>query len=145
MENNPQPIPVSSAREIKNYSIAWFAHNSVATDEIYLIDKVQQKIWLYVMNHPAKDVTTMIRRRYEADKNKPWMQQRIGGELFTIMDNQDVPLHWAKVIGHSNSAKEITRKMYEARLLQAELRVKICQNPAQWVNDETAAKYFGDI
>ena len=145
MEHNPRPIPVSSAKEIKTYSIVWFGHNSVDCDEVYLVDKAAKKIWLYLMNHPAKDVTAMIKRRYEADKGKPLLKQRIGSELFTIVENHDTPLRWVKVIGHSGSAKEITRMMYEIRLLQAELRVRICKNPAVWTDDETAAKYFSDI
>ena len=145
MENQPKPLPVSLIREVKNYSIVWFGHSTIATSDFFLVDKVNRKIWMYQMNHPAKDVTGQMTRRHETDKDKDWTKQRIGIYLYKLMVNQDVPLRYVKVIEHSDSAIEITAKIHEARLLQAELFVKICKSPTLWATDEAAAAHFGSI
>ena len=145
MENKPQALPISRIQEVKNYSIVWFDHQTVALGDVYLVDKRQKKIWLYQMNREAKDVTSRIMRRYHTDKDKSLLQQRIIIELYRLMMDQDVLLHWVKIIFHSDSAKEISAKLYEARLLQAEAWVRICRDPVTWSTDEEASKHFGTI
>ena len=145
MEKIPNALPISSIQDIKNYSIVWFGHQNIAIGDVFLVDKINQKIWLYTMKHPAQNVTLRIMKRYQTDKDKPLLQQRIIIELYRLMANQDIPLHWLKVIGHSDSAKEITNMLYEVRVLQAEAWVRMCKNPVVWQTDEEASKHFDSI
>ena len=145
MKNNPEPLPISIFPKVKNYSIVCLDNQNIAVGEVYLVDKVHQKIWLYKMKHPAKDVTSAICRRYQKDKDKSLFQQRIIIELYKLMTNMDDILYWTKVIVHSDSAKEILSKLYKVRLLQAEAWVKSCKKPVTWNSDEDAAKYFSFV
>ena len=145
MENKPKALTISNIQEVKKYSIAWFDHQTIAYGDVYLVDKVRKKIWLYQMNREAKDVTSRIGRRYHTDKDKPMLQQRIAIELYRLMMNENVPLHWVKVIEHSESAKEISAKLVEARLLQAEAWLRHCQKPVVWNTEKEAEENFGSI
>ena len=54
-------------------------------------------------------------------------------------------MHHFKVIAHSDSAKEITEKVYEARILQAELFLRVCKSHSTWATDELYAENFDSI
>ena len=132
--------------EVKTYSIAVFNINdNIASGETYLVDKKARKIWMFRMCHPAKDVTATVQKKYFTDIHKEWKYRRISGELYKLMDNQDDTLGFLKVIEHSDSAKEITERIYDVRALQAELQLKVCRNHLHWSTEETAAEHFGSL
>lgn len=146
MENNPNPLPIENVREVKTYSLVYFKIcDSIASGQTFLVDKQNRKIWMFQMGHPAQDVTNRIQRRYLTDRNKSLMKRRIGYELYVLMDNQDEKLYFTKVLHHSESAKEITERLYEIRTLHAELQLRICKNHAHWATEEAAAEHFKDI
>lgn len=146
MENNPNPLPIQNVREVKTYSLVCFnICDSIASDQTFLVDKQNRKIWMFQMRHPAQDVTSRIQRRYLTDRNKSLLKRRISYELYLLMDNQDEKLYFTKVLQHSESAKEITEKLYEVRTLHAELQLKICKNHGHWATEEAAAEHFKDI
>lgn len=146
MENRPEALPVQKFRDVKTYSIVWVQlTNTIATGQIFLVDKKNRKIWMYQMNHPASDETKRAQRMYESNLKKNWDKQKIGGELFQLMDNHEGYMHHFKVIAHSDSAKEIAEKVYEARILQAELFLRVCKSHSTWATDELYAENFDSI
>lgn len=146
MENKPNPLPIKDIREVKTFSLAVFnIDDSIATCQSFLVDKKNRKIWMFQMGHPAVDVTNRIERRYKTDINKSWMKRRISYELFLLMDNQFEKLSFVNIIAHSDSAKEMTEKIYEVRALQAELMLKICKNHCHWTTEEAAEEHFGTL
>ncbi len=146
MENKPNPLPIKDIREVKTFSLAVFnIDDSIASCQSFLVDKKNRKIWMFQMGHPAVDVTNRIERRYKTDINKSWMKRRISYELFLLMDNQFEKLSFVNIIAHSDSAKEMTEKIYEVRALQAELMLKICKNHCHWTTEEAAEEHFGTL
>ena len=146
MENRPVALPIKKYREVKTYSIVWVELTDIiATGQIFLVDKKSRKIWMYRMNHPASDETKRSQRMYESNLKKDWDKQKIGGELFQLMDNHEGYMHHFKVIAHSDSAKEISEKIYEARALQAEFFLGICKNHSTWNSDEMYSENFCNI
>lgn len=146
MENKPTNLEIKNMREIKTYSLVWFSiHETLASSQVYLVDKKNHRILMYRMNRCAVDETKKALRRFESNKNKPFLQQKIGGELYKLMENHDEPLYYLKVLSHSDSALEITEKLYEIRALQAEFYLRICRNHCHWATDEAAVEHFAEI
>ena len=146
MENKPTNLDIKNMREVKTYSLVWFRiHETLASSQVYLVDKKNRKVWMYQMNRAAKDETAMARRRYESNLKKDLLQRKIGGELHELMMDMDSPLLHLKVIAHSDSALEITEKLYEVRALQAELYLQICHNHCHWASEEAAVEHFSSL
>lgn len=146
MENKPINLDIKNMREVKTYSLVWFRiHETLASSQVYLVDKKNRKVWMYQMNRAAKDETAMARRRYESNLKKDLLQRMIGGELHELMMDMDSPLFHLKVIAHSDSALEITEKLYEVRALQAELYLRICHNHCHWASEEAAVEHFSSL
>ena len=79
MENRPEALPVQKFRDVKTYSIVWVQlTDTIATGQIFLVDKKNRKIWMYQMNHPASDETKRTQRMYESNLKKNWDKQKIG-------------------------------------------------------------------
>lgn len=138
-----QPLQINKVKDIKTFSLTVFNHtDSLAAGETYLVDKLNKKIWMYKKGHPATDMTRHIERHYLADTKKSFGEKRIGGELFVLMNNQDEKLNFVKILNHSDSAKEISETLYEIRIMQAELQIKVCKNHPNWSTEQAAADYF---
>ena len=146
MENNPKPLQIEKFQDVKTYSLVWFRiSDRISTSQVYLVDKKNRKIWMYQMNCKASDETKRSIRMYETDKDKDWTKQRIGIELFKLMDNHDGLIHHLKIIAHSDSAKEIEKAIYDVRILQTELYLRILHNHCTWETEEAVAEHFGTI
>lgn len=94
---------------------------------------------------PGKDVTISVQKKYFTDLNKDWKNRRICSDLYKLMDNQDGQLPFLNVFEHSDSAKEITERIYDVRALQAELQLRICRNHCHWTTEDAAAEHFSEI
>ena len=146
MDNKMTSLPLKHIQEVKTYSLVYFKiTDHIASGQVYLVDKKNHRILMYRMNRGSVDETKKALRRFESNKNKPFLQQKIGGELYKLMENHDEPLYYLKVLSHSDSALEITEKLYEIRALQAEFYLRICRNHCHWATDEAAVEHFAEI
>ena len=146
MENKPTTLPIKNFRDVKTYSLAWFKiHEELSYSQVYLIDKKERKIWMYEMNRKAKDTTRHSQRLYESNLQKDFLNRKIGGELFKLMDSHDDCPHHLHIFAHTDSAKEMTDLLYEVRALQAEHYLRICHNHCHWTTEEAAAQYLHEI
>lgn len=146
MDNTPIPIPVKHIGDVKTYSLVWFhISDDLACSDAYLVDKKSRRILMYRMNRPAKDVTAQAQRWYTANLKKSLLQRKIGGELFSLMENHDDSLRHIEVIAHSDSAREMEQQIYDLRILQAERYIRRCRHHGTWSTEEATVEYFADI
>lgn len=146
MNKIPETLKFKNIQDVKSYSLAWIKlTGTLADSQIYLVDKIHQKIWMYEMKHPAQDVTSKIKRIYERNKNKSWENQCVVGVLYKIMMNENDTVHWMDIFAHSDSAKEIESMIGQIRTMQAELWLNICKNRISWDTEEAIAEHFGNL
>ena len=93
----------------------------------------------------GKDTTRHSQRLYESNLQKDFLNQKIGGELFKLMDSHDDCPHHLHIFAHTDSAKEMTDLLYEVRALQAEHYLRICRNHCHWTTEEAAGEYLHEI
>lgn len=146
MEKIPETIRFNNIKDIKTYSLAWVKlTGTLASSQIYLVDKKHQKIWMYQMKLAAQDITSKIKRIYERNRNKSWENQSVIGSLYKVMLNENDTLHWVDIFAHTDSAKEVESMIYEIRAMQAQLWLNICRDHSTWRTEEDTAKHFGNL
>ena len=83
-------------------------------DSLHLVDRVHKRILYFSAYHDCKDVTAAMKRIYATDKDKSWMDRRLGCELVKILDDKDAHKE-SVVLLATDDAREATRKVASVR------------------------------
>ena len=142
--------------EKRNYYVVDMMHVE-GIDEtpktLYVVDCVHKKILYYNMAHDCKDVTASTRKIYNTDKDKLYMNRRLGCGLIELMEHLPYKGMAKEILLATDSAREVTRKVagiraeWHTRHARALERTAASES-AGWgesVDDDFIAEQFKDL
>ena len=82
---------------------------------LYVVDCVHKKILYYNMCYDCKDVTASTKRIYETDKDKLYMDRRLGCGLIELMEHLPYKGTQKSILLATDNPREVIRKVAGVR------------------------------
>ena len=96
--------------EKKNYYVVDLMHDEEPAS-LYVVDCVHKKILYYNMCYDCKDVTASTRKIYNTDKNKLYMDRRLGCNLIELMEHLPYKGMAKDILLATDNPREVIRKV----------------------------------
>lgn len=142
--------------EKKNYYVVDLMHVE-GIDEtpnaLDVVDCVHKKILSYRMADDCKDETARTRKIYNADKNKPYFDRRLGCNLIELMEHLPYKGLQKNILLATDNPREVTRKVAGVRAIWHSIRAKSLERTAasesagwsETADDNFIAEHFTDL
>lgn len=98
----------------KNYYVVDLMHDEKPMS-LYVVDCVHKKILYYNMCYDCKDETARTKRIYETDKNKSYMDGRLGCRLVELMEHLPYKGTQKDILLATDNPREVIRKVAGVR------------------------------
>lgn len=119
--------------EKKNYYVVDLMHVE-GIDEtpttLYVVDCVRKRILYYNMCYDCKDETVRTKRIYETDKDKMYMDRRLGCGLIELMDRLPYRGMAKDILLATDNPREVIRKVAGVRAKWYAVRAKSLERTA---------------
>lgn len=130
--------------EKKNYYVVDLMHDETPKS-LYVVDCVHKRILYYNMCYDCKDDTARAKRIYETDKNKLYMDRRLGCGLIELMEHLPYQGVAKDILLATDNPREVIRKVASVRAKWYAIRAKSLERTAAsesagW--SETASEDF---
>ena len=100
--------------EKKNYYVVDLMHDETPMS-LYVVDCVHKRILYYSMYHDCKDDTAYTKKIYNADKNKRYMDRRLGCNLIELMEHLPYQGRAKAILLATDNPREVIRKVAGVR------------------------------
>ena len=115
--------------EKKNYYVVDLMHDETP-NSLYVVDCVHKKILYYNRADDCKDETARTKRIYETDKNKLYMDRRLGCNLIELMEHLPYQGMVKDILLATDNVREVTRKVASVRAKWYAIRSKSLERTA---------------
>ena len=119
--------------EQKNYYVVDLMHVE-GIDEtpktLYVVDCVHKKILTYNMCNDCKDETASTRKIYNTDKNKLYMDRRLGCGLIELMEHLPYKGTQKDILLATDNSREVIRKVASIRAKWYAIHAKSLEHTA---------------
>ena len=115
--------------EKKNYYVVDLMHDD-SPKSLYVVDCVRKRILYYNMADSCKDETARTKRIYETDKNKLYMDRRLGCGLIELMEHLPYKGTQKDILLATDNPREVIRKVASVRAKWYAVRAKSLERTA---------------
>ena len=142
--------------EKKNYYVVDLMHVEgidKTPKELNVVDCVHKRILYYCMSDDCKDETARTKRIYETDKNKLYMDRRLGCGLIELMEHLPYKGTQKDILLATNNPREVIRKVASVRAKWYAIHAKSLERTAasesagwsETASDDFIAEQFKDL